>query len=71
VVDTLVVFNGGIARADTGVRVCVRGDIRLRSLGDSRTNCTVANNRLDEEDLDTDNALRSDSTSGCFGTSST
>ena len=61
VVDTLVVFNGGTARADTGVRVCVRGDIRLRSLGDSRTNCTVANNRLDEEDLDTDNALRSDS----------
>ena len=60
VVDTLLVINGGAARADTGVRICTRGDIRRRALGDARTNCTVANSRLDEEDLDADNALRTD-----------
>ena len=60
VVDTLTIVSGGVARADTGVRVCTRGDIRRRALGDSRTNCTVANSRLDEEDLDADNALRKD-----------
>src|SRR4030095_767186 len=38
VVDTLVVVNAGMAKADTGVRICVRGDIRRRALGDSRTN---------------------------------
>jgi hypothetical protein len=58
VVDTLVVLAGGVARADTGVRICTRGDIRKRVLGDSRTDCTVGNSRLDEEDLDSDNALR-------------
>jgi hypothetical protein len=60
VVDTLVVVSGGVARADTGVRICTRGDIRRRALGDARSNCTVANSRLDEEDLDADNALRTD-----------
>ena len=60
VVDTITVMAGGTTRADTGVRICTRGDIRYRALGDSRTNCTVANSRLNEEDLDADNALRSD-----------
>ncbi|HUQ83963.1 MAG TPA: cell surface protein SprA, partial [Gemmatimonadaceae bacterium] len=60
VVDTLVVLAGGVVRADTGVRVCTRGDIRRRALGDARTDCTVANSRLDEEDLDADNALRTE-----------
>jgi cell surface protein SprA len=60
VVDTLVVVSGAVARADTGVRICTRGDIRRTTLGDARTNCTVANSRLDEEDLDADNALRTD-----------
>jgi hypothetical protein len=60
VVDTLVVVTGGVARADTGVRICTRGDVRKNALGDARTDCTVANSRLDEEDLDADNALRTD-----------
>jgi hypothetical protein len=60
VVDTLVVSSGGVTRADTGVRICTRGDIRRRVLGDARTDCTVGNSRLDEEDLDADNALRTD-----------
>src|SRR4029079_8636661 len=58
VVDTLIVIDGTIVRADTGVRICTRGDIRRRALGDARTDCTVGNSRLDEEDLDADNALR-------------
>jgi len=60
VVDTLVVVSAGVAKADTAVRICTRGDVRQRALGDSRVNCTVANSRLDEEDLDADNALRID-----------
>jgi hypothetical protein len=60
VVDTLIVASGGVAKADTGVRICTRGDVRQRALGDARVNCTVANSRLDEEDLDADNALRTD-----------
>ena len=60
VVDTLVVVSGGVAKADTGVRICTRGDVRQRALGDARVNCTVANSHLDEEDLDADNALRTD-----------
>src|SRR4030095_11141156 len=60
VVDTLVVVSAGVAKADTAVRICTRGDVRQRALGDSRVNRTVANSRLDEEDLDADNALRID-----------
>jgi hypothetical protein len=60
VVDTLTIVSAGVTRADTGVRICTRGDIRRRALGDARTDCTVANSRLDEEDLDSDNALRTD-----------
>ena len=38
-------------------RTC-RGGYRTRQiLGDSKTNCTVSNNRLDEEDIDADNVL--------------
>ena len=60
VVDTITVMAGGQTRVETGVRICVRGDIRRRALGDARTNCTAGNSRLDEEDLDADNALRTD-----------
>jgi len=60
VVDTLVVLGSDAARADTSVRICTRGDIRVRALGDARVNCTVANSRLDEEDLDSDNSMRTD-----------
>ena len=33
------------------------GDTRIQGTGDTRTNCTVRNNRLDEEDLDFDGQL--------------
>ena len=36
---------------------CSRGAYRLLLLGDHRTNCTVGNGRLDEEDIDLDNVL--------------
>lgn len=36
---------------------CQGGYSLIRILGDSRTSCTVANNRLDEEDIDADNVL--------------
>ncbi|HKS05138.1 MAG TPA: cell surface protein SprA [Gemmatimonadaceae bacterium] len=38
-------------------RTCSRGAYRLLLLGDHRTNCTVGNGRLDEEDIDLDNVL--------------
>ncbi len=36
---------------------CRGGFTLIRILGDSRTDCTVGNNRLDEEDIDIDNVL--------------
>jgi len=36
---------------------CHGGYSFIQLLGDSRTNCTVGNNRLDEEDIDGDNVL--------------
>ncbi|MEO8194727.1 MAG: cell surface protein SprA [Gemmatimonadales bacterium] len=36
---------------------CQGGYSLIRLLGDSRTDCTVGNNRLDEEDIDSDNVL--------------
>ncbi|MEO8575896.1 MAG: cell surface protein SprA, partial [Gemmatimonadales bacterium] len=36
---------------------CRGGYSLIRILGDSRVNCTVVNNRLDEEDIDGDNTL--------------
>ncbi len=38
-------------------RTCQGGYGVRQILGDSRTNCTVHNNRLDEEDIDADNVL--------------
>ncbi|MBX9929775.1 MAG: cell surface protein SprA, partial [Gemmatimonadaceae bacterium] len=43
-------------------RMCSRGDLRLALLGDTRTNCTVKNARLDEEDVDADNVLNFEAT---------
>ncbi len=40
----------------TNVAVC-RADRSARRLGDPRLNCTVRNDRLDEEDIDLDNVL--------------
>jgi cell surface protein SprA len=38
-------------------KVCQKGNTQLRQIGDTRTNCTVNNGRLDEWDLDGDNVL--------------
>lgn len=38
-------------------RTCAQGNTQLRQVGDTRTNCTVGNGRLDEWDLDGDHAL--------------
>jgi cell surface protein SprA len=38
-------------------RTCQGGFTLRQFIGDSRTNCTVHNNRLDEEDIDADNVL--------------
>ena len=57
VVDTLVVIDGSTVRREHAVRVC-RGAVgALDVIGDPRTNCTIANAKLDEEDIDLDNAL--------------
>ncbi len=57
--DRLVVRDvaGGAPLGDsTNVAVC-RANRSARVLGDPRLNCTVGNDRLDEEDLDLDNVL--------------
>src|SRR3954469_18348842 len=63
VVDTLVVVydtvpgRAPIYRTLRFARTC-RGGYGIREiLGDSRINCTVHNNHLDEEDIDADNVL--------------
>ncbi|HEY6825852.1 MAG TPA: cell surface protein SprA, partial [Gemmatimonadaceae bacterium] len=57
VVDTLVVVDGSTVRRETNVRTCRGAPGALDVIGDPRTNCTVANAKLDEEDIDLDNAL--------------
>lgn len=57
VVDTLAVDSGtGLLRA-YNVPICGGISSTVPLLGDTRTNCTVHNNRLDEEDIDLDNVL--------------
>ncbi len=63
VVDTLTTVidtvpgSAPVVSTQRFVRTC-RGGYGLRQvLGDSKTNCTVNNNRLDEEDIDADNVL--------------
>jgi cell surface protein SprA len=48
--------NSGLTTDSLNVAVC-RADRTSRRLGDSRINCTVRNDRLDEEDIDLDNVL--------------
>ena len=38
-------------------KICSKGNTQLRQIGDTKTNCTVNNGRLDEWDLDGDNVL--------------
>ena len=49
--------GGGLV---TNVPMCARGNTTLARLGDTRTNCTVGNGRLDEWDIDGDNVLNFD-----------
>ena len=37
--------------------MCRRGDVRLNRMGDAKSDCTVRNGRLDENDIDLDNTL--------------
>lgn len=46
---------------ETGLKLCARGNTQVARLGDTRTNCTVGNGRLDEWDIDGDNVLNYDS----------
>ena len=59
--DTLTVVTDTTGVEVTTVEydfpVCVAGFRVVHVIGDSRANCTVANNRLDEEDIDSDNVL--------------
>ncbi len=57
VVDSLVVNNGGMLSRAFNVPICTAAITDPVRLGDTRTDCTVHNNRLDEEDIDLDNVL--------------
>jgi cell surface protein SprA len=57
VADSLVVIDGGNVQHELNVPVCRAVVGALDALGDPRTDCTVGNRRLDEEDIDLDNAL--------------
>ncbi len=57
-----VIPNLAFASTDSSVNIknykmCSRGNTQLRQIGDTKTNCTVNNGRLDEWDLDGDGVL--------------
>lgn len=56
-IDTLVVNDGGVPRRAFNVPICRATPSVTHTLGDQNSNCTIHNNRLDEEDIDLDNAL--------------
>jgi hypothetical protein len=57
VADTITVVDPSGAHRATNVRICRAVPGALDVIGDPRTDCTVANNKLDEDDIDMDNAL--------------
>ncbi|HEY9227037.1 MAG TPA: cell surface protein SprA, partial [Gemmatimonadaceae bacterium] len=57
VADTLVVRDGSSIRREFKVPICRYALGTTEYLGNPRANCTVDNSRLDEEDIDLDNAL--------------
>lgn len=63
VVDTLIAVIDTIPGAPAGSTIyapyptCRGGYGTRQYIGDARTNCTVNNNRLDEEDIDADNVM--------------
>lgn len=64
VADTLVVVNrtsgAPVVTTQNRVPICTQSLQVVQVLGDSRANCTVRNNRLDEEDIDLDGQLNLD-----------
>ena len=62
VADTLVINAGNGTSRAYNVPLCTGTDRSTPRLGDTRTNCTVHNNRLDEEDIDLDGVLNLPST---------
>jgi cell surface protein SprA len=56
VVD-LVVIDGASVRLETKVRICRSPVGALTVVGDPQADCTIGNNKLDEEDIDQDNAM--------------
>jgi len=52
-----LVRGAGQGTALDGQPLCAGGTRFAQLLGDSRANCTVGNNRMDEEDIDFDNVL--------------
>lgn len=56
VIDALTVVGGATSTA-TDVAVCAARARSALRIGDTRANCTVRNDHLDEEDLDGDNVL--------------
>ena len=61
VIPRLLVSSPDGSGLQTNVKLCSRGNLQVARLGDTRTNCTVGNGRLDEWDLDGDNVLNFDS----------
>jgi hypothetical protein len=57
VADTLIVIDGTTVRREFNVPICRYALTTIEFLGNPRANCTVDNSRLDEEDIDLDNAL--------------
>jgi hypothetical protein len=57
VADTLVVIDGATVRREHNVATCRYALNTVEFLGNPRANCTVDNNRLNEEDIDLDNTL--------------
>jgi cell surface protein SprA len=57
VVDEITVRNATAIFTRNDIRICQRRFGALPALGDAGANCSVRNNRLDEEDLDDDQVL--------------
>lgn len=55
--DSLTVLTGASASVVRHFAICASPSGQIQRLGDSRGNCTVRNNRLDEEDIDQDGSL--------------
>ncbi len=57
IISQLPVNTNGVPSLVAGLATCALSRGRSRILGDNQGNCTARNGRLDEEDIDQDNAL--------------